>query len=648
MPRDAPDPSAGTPFFRKALSMRRFGEWARAARAKHVLAVFDSCFAGTVFQTARGRPPAAITAAIAEPVRQFLTSGDAGQEVSDDGRFRELFLAALDGKEARADANGDGYLTGTELGFFLTDRITNLTDRQQTPRYGKLPDPDYDRGDFVLAALTPPEPPKPAVVAAPPPTATPTPPPPSFDPRQLELAFWDSIKGSRNPADFDAYLQQYPQGLYAGIARNRLAELKTAALAPPAPAPGPAVPIPTPTVPVTPSPESLEAALRLDKDDRAQVQRALMASGMDLRLADGDFGRRTRTAISAWQTSVGLPATGFLDATQHRRLLDEAAPKLAALEAARAGQGGRPGAPTGGASRGQELDDCAGAGWCPRLVVVPAGRYEMGATSAERAWHVQQGAREGVANSELPRHEEVLAKPFALGKFEVTRGQFARFVQATGHRTGGSCNYWTGSEVVNDAGKSWRDPGFPQTDDHPVVCVAWEDASAYAAWLARETGKPYRLPSEAEWEYAARGATVPTTAMRYWGDDPSGAEGCGFANTGDLSAKDRYPGWSVMGCRDGEVHTARVGRYRPNAFALHDMLGNVWEWVEDPWRDTYASQSSAPSGLFAALGLGTRQRTVRGGAWDSLPRVLRSANRGGLDPGHRDGKTGFRVARSLD
>jgi len=156
IPADAPLPSQAAAFLLKALSVRRFGEFVRQARAKHVLAVFDSCFAGTVFQSVRGVPPAAITRATTFPVRQFITSGEADQQVSDDGTFRKLFLRALVGEESNADANRDGYLTGDEMGLFLTDRLTNLTSNRQTPRYGKLTDPNWDRGDFVFPLAQPP------------------------------------------------------------------------------------------------------------------------------------------------------------------------------------------------------------------------------------------------------------------------------------------------------------------------------------------------------------------------------------------------------------------------------------------------------------------------------------------------------------
>lgn len=150
VPADAPRPENRGPFLLKSLALRRIGEFVRLSTSKHAFAIFDSCFSGTVFESARALPPTAITRATTLPVRQFLTSGDAGQTVSDDGSFRELFLRALNGEE-KADANGDGYITASEIGLFLTDRVTNLTKSKQTPRYGKLRDKDWDRGDFVFS-----------------------------------------------------------------------------------------------------------------------------------------------------------------------------------------------------------------------------------------------------------------------------------------------------------------------------------------------------------------------------------------------------------------------------------------------------------------------------------------------------------------
>jgi hypothetical protein len=154
VPTDAPHPSAGADFYLQALPIRRFGEYMRLARAKQVFAVFDSCFAGTIFGIEQdGRPPE-IASSGTLPVRQFLTSGDADQTVSDDGTFRRLFLQALRGEEP-ADGNEDGYLTGNELSLFMSERMGRLTQWRQTPRYGTLRDEAYDRGDFIFQISEP-------------------------------------------------------------------------------------------------------------------------------------------------------------------------------------------------------------------------------------------------------------------------------------------------------------------------------------------------------------------------------------------------------------------------------------------------------------------------------------------------------------
>lgn len=150
VPADAPSPDKGAKFRRKALSLRRFGEFMREAESKHVLTVFDSCFSGTVFSAARALPPSAITLATTRKVRQFISSGEAKQAVSDNGLFRKLFLDAITGVDNRADMNADGYILGSELGLFLHQEVTNLTTNQQTPRYGKLRARGLDRGDFVF------------------------------------------------------------------------------------------------------------------------------------------------------------------------------------------------------------------------------------------------------------------------------------------------------------------------------------------------------------------------------------------------------------------------------------------------------------------------------------------------------------------
>ncbi len=230
---------------------------------------------------------------------------------------------------------------------------------------------------------------------------------------------------------------------------------------------------------------------------------------------------------------------------------------------------------------GRSFRDCPE---CPEMVVLPAGNFTMGSDQAERGWAVKQGAEpEGIA-WEAPQHSVTIKSPFAIGKHEVTRGQYAAFVKETGRSAVGGCFVIEGREWVKKANRSWENPGFSQTDDHPVVCVTWDDAAEYAEWLSGKTGRRYLLPSEAQWEYAARGGS---TSMRYWGDDLSLSQACAFGNFVGQEITDAAP--NKFRCSDGYPHTAPAGTFRPNAYGLHDMLGNVGEYIADCWNDSYAN-----------------------------------------------------------
>ena len=264
------------------------------------------------------------------------------------------------------------------------------------------------------------------------------------------------------------------------------------------------------------------------------------------------------------------------------------------------------------------------------MVVIPAGQFMMGSPSYE----------EGRYDDEGPVHR-VQVPSFALGKFEVTRGQFAAFVRETGYSAGGSCNVDKGGgDYGRLASKNWRDPNFSQTDWHPVVCVNWYDAKAYVEWLGRKTGERYRLPSESEWEYAGRAGT---TEARYWGNDPD--EACTSANVHDQTSKsiNRFH-WTHHGCTDGHAKTAPAGSFQANSFGLYDVLGNVWEWVEDCSNWSY---SGAPNDGSAWSAGDCSERVLRGGSWIFIPRNVRSANRNRKGSDLQDDDYGFRVARTL-
>jgi formylglycine-generating enzyme required for sulfatase activity len=273
---------------------------------------------------------------------------------------------------------------------------------------------------------------------------------------------------------------------------------------------------------------------------------------------------------------------------------------------------------------GEVIQDCPD---CPELVALAPGRFKMGAPSDE----------DDATDAERPQAMIDVA-PFAIGKFEVTRREFAAFV-ASGYSPADSCWSEQGGKYDFIDGRNWENPGFEQSDNDPVVCVTAEDAEAYVKWLAKSTGQSYRLPSEAEWEYAARaGATMPF----YWGDDVD--EFCSYGNTTDRTATRRFKGWKGLGCDDGAVYTAPVGSYKPNANGLYDMLGNVKEWVADCWNDDL--EGIGPTAKARRSGK-CQMRVVRGSAWESIPSVLRLAYREGNNAPTAYFNYGFRVARGF-
>ena len=391
-------------------------------------------------------------------------------------------------------------------------------------------------------------------------------------------------------------------------------------------------------------PRAVEAALGLDRSGRRRVQQGLAAAGFSPGPADGVFGPATRGAIRSWQASRGATATGYLDAAGATALgvpmaADAAAtlPVGAAVPAAvqaqqetvfwqsiatsstaadfeaylarwpsgtyaplatnrlaalRTAASDPPVVEPPERTPGDVFRDCP---TCPELVVIPAGRFRRGCVSGRDC-----------EDDERPVHEVEVAS-FALGVYEVTFEEYDVFAEATGR------------DRPNDRG--WGRGG------RPVIYVSWEDATAYAEWLSDETGARYRLPSESEWEYAARAGS---TTRYSWGDDI---------------------GWSRANCRgcgsrwDGD-ETAPAGSFTANAWGLHDMHGNVWEWVEDC---SYANYARAPrDGSAWTTGGDCGRRVLRGGSWGNVPRSVRSADRGRNAAGVRSAIFGFRVARTLN
>lgn len=335
---------------------------------------------------------------------------------------------------------------------------------------------------------------------------------------QYELAFWDSIKDSDHAADYEAYLQAYPNGRFAALAKARIARLRAAA--PKSATPAPATREPEQARPKPPKVKKTPKEAPQETPPQAQPAPAAPASAAGAKTA--------------------------------------------------------------------EITDCPG---CPALISVPGGAFTMGNNASDL--------------SEKPAHKVTLAAPFAIGKYEITIAQWNACVEAGGCAKPGA-----------DA------KGAPNT---PVRDVSWDDAQQYVKWLSKLSGKAYRLPTEAEWEFAARGGT----STRFWWGEKM--------ETGKADCKDCGPPWTEQG-------PLAVGSFAANPFGLHDVNGSVWEWVEDCWHTSY---KGAPADGHAWETPNCRERVIRGGSWREGASYMLSTTRFKYAASVRDGQNGFRVARSV-
>ena len=349
------------------------------------------------------------------------------------------------------------------------------------------------KGFYLTPAAT--APPAPVVLTSPPSPVT-----PSIDPKAIELKYWGTVD-TRDPAQLRAYLLQYPHGLFAGLARAKLADR----------GPAPVITGPTPA---------------------AGGGRAL--------------GRNT-------------------------------------------------------------FRDCSD---CPEMIRVTAGEFVMGIPSAEDQ---AEGSSAVVGDHSRPLTRVVFPRGFALGEFPVTRAEYLQFMDATGYRPDGGCAHFT-----RQPDRTWRyvprddlnvrNPGFPQTPRDPAVCVSWNDAQAYVAWLSKRTGHVYRLPSEAEWEYAARGDVA---GPRWWGAREAACTHANVRGSAFASAEDGGP-QSAFSCVDGYLYTSPVDKFPANPFGVHDALGNVWNWTEDCWNPDL---TGLPADGSARVSGDCTHRVSRGTSW---------------------------------
>jgi formylglycine-generating enzyme required for sulfatase activity len=309
-----------------------------------------------------------------------------------------------------------------------------------------------------------------------------------------------------------------------------------------------------------------ELSIGIKPDDRVRIQMALNDMDINIGTADGRWGPRTRAGIKQWQANKGYEETGYLDDLSYKILLAEMPDNLQPAKEVFAYE--------------------------PEMVIIPGGTFTMGANS-------------GPGNQKPAR--DVRIESFELSKFEITFDQYEAFARS--------------ARAPSPDDRAWG------RGSRPVINVTWEDAKAYVAWLSRQTGKAYRLPSEAEWEYAARAGSK----TRYsFGDDSK--QLCQYANSENVSC-------------DGFKFTAPVGKFRPNAFGLYDMHGNVGEWVEDCWHPNYRGAPTTGRAWIEDGRCGTR--VLRGGAWSNSASSLRATSRTGYTVITRLSSGGFRVARTL-
>lgn len=513
IPSDGATPDDDTGFRRTAMHLRDIGNFARLARSRHSFAIFDSCFAGTVFGATRAMPPPAIRRAVLNPVRQFLTSGSANQRVSDDGLFRRLFLEALDGKR-RADANGDGYLTASELGLFMGDAVSNYTGNGQTPQFGPLRDPLYDKGDFVFLLDRQP------II--------------SSQSGQTDAVIWNSLRDSQRAEDFQLFIDTYPDSPFVPFAANRLSALTA-----------------EPAYSIDPVDADFYVIV-----DRANHRKLPMVGSERLGQSVRDEKVRVTGKVRdmPWfRVQRQDNSTAFI----HASLLSPEKRPVPPVILSRVRQ------------PGDLFSDC---GACPEMLVTRSGRFMAN-------------------NSDIPRLFDI-PEPYAISAYEITRADWKACLD------GGGCG-------------GYRPEGSDADSDLvPVSHVSWDDAMAYVRWLSESNGVPYRLPSDAEWEYVATGF------------------GLMKPETENQSVREVVRDELRIG-----LPAQTVDARAANSAGAYGMTDGVREWVAD----CQIGQETRRCVTHAVRGAATLENES-GNA--TLPRVW-------IEPDARSPVIGFRVARDL-
>ena len=376
---------------------------------------------------------------------------------------------------------------------------------------------------------------------------------------------------------------------------------------------------------------ALVRALRPDRADRtATIPKFIAEFAAAPRRSPATSWPRWLGAWLPWLGAATIALLVWLHYRPTAPIPSAARPQAAAGHPAETPRVAPPPPPPASAKPGTLIQDCPD---CPSMTVLPPGRFAQGAADDEP----------NASPLEKPRHSVSIGYPFARSTTDITVDDFRQFAVATGRDMQGCDTYdgnWRHRPSAN-----WETPGFNQSGRHPVTCISWSDAAAYAKWLSDKNGHRYRLPSASEWEYAARAGGE---AVQPWQSDARSA--CANADVADRSAEQRFPGWTVFPCDDGYVFTAPVGSFKANAFGLQDMLGNVLVWTQDCWWPDYqgAPGDGSARGDPAGGDLHCREHELRGGSWFSSPPAVKATSRNRFASDYRTSSVGFRLVRELD
>lgn len=616
----------------RMIAMPRVLDWAENfSAARHVLFLLDACFSGlAAIQAKSGEHREQTLERLMDPAHLLVTAGTENQEsftVGDSSLFTSAFIQAV--QDPAADSTRDGIVSLDEIEIYVKDQLDRQRARglDMTPTRWKTRSAN-NAGDFFFlspqylnarignpadAKLEKGEPTQakgPAAEAKLPPL----PPDIVLDPVEQEMMVLSTTAVRAAPSSASPRLATLERGTIVYVRERvrgqswvRLEHdgqaigfmlMSNLGMAPPRPndqlvaAPARTALTSGPsTLLQPPDPAAAESALGLSPSDWTEIQRDLTALGYSI-TADGRPGPQTRAAVAEWQIVAAQVPTRFLTADQRRQLASEARARRAEVVAQR-----RPGMVFRDARvNGQPCPKC------PEMVVVPAGSFMMGSPESEPGRYSDEG----------PRHRVSIAYDLAVGRYEITFDEWDACVAAR------KCRHL-------DA--PW------ERGRQPVVNVSWNEATTYTDWLSQVTGQEYRLPSESEWEYTARG----NTNTSFWMGEHNSRTQVNYINY-DIRTDGPY-----------DARTVRVDRpgFEANPFGLYHVHGNVWEWVEDCYHSSY---SGAPtSGLAWTSDCSDRppHRILRGGSWNTHQKNARSGSRYRVVPETRDSLTGFRVVRTL-